>query len=207
MQEASVRHCRQDQFSFFLYKRKNKQNQIYALCLLSEKYSFPACPKYHTSPNTESHTQLCRGDGCWRGEREGSCGTEELKQDIPSVLMTRPVTPVMRKADVLQKVSHCLILGGMKADSLEVIFSSSFASQDRSKKPGIWLQEIMTFLFLVLPEDLIPIVVTQAFPKGNSHITSVAARKAAGEAQLFTALEFWFYSYSHKSLQWVLEAP
>lgn len=68
--------------------------------------------------------QLCGADGCWREGEERSCGTEELEQDIPSVLMTRPATAVMRKADVLQKVSF--ILGGMKADSLDVIFSSAF---------------------------------------------------------------------------------
>lgn len=122
--QGGIRDCRQGQFSFLLSKRKTKQNQIYALCLSFEKHSFPACPK-HTSPSTESHTQLCTVDGCWRGG-EGSCGTEELEQDIPSVLMTRPATPVMRKANVLQKVSRCFILGGMKADSLDVMFSSAF---------------------------------------------------------------------------------
>lgn len=42
---------------------------------------------------------------------------------------------------------------------------SSFASQDRSKKPGIWLQEIMTFLVLVLPEDLIVTIINTSFPQ------------------------------------------
>lgn len=79
-----------------------------------------------TAPvSTLKYTHSCAG-GWQRGGGEGSCDTQELEQDVPSVVMTRPVTPAMRKTDVLQKVSHCLILGGVKAGSLDIIFSSVF---------------------------------------------------------------------------------
>lgn len=91
---------------------------------MPEKYSLPARPKHHTIP-TLNYTHCCAGGN--GGEEEGKgAAVQELEQDIPSVLMTRPVTPVTRKTDVLQKVSRWLILQAMKADSLDVIFSSVF---------------------------------------------------------------------------------
>lgn len=63
------------------------------------------------------------------------------------------------------------------------------------------MQEITTFLVFVLPDDLI------AFPKGSSHITASAVRKVGGADQLFTALKFYFYTSSRKSLLWVPEVP
>lgn len=119
VQEASDRAiCRQVSFL-----RKKNQTHICFMCLFSDKYSLPACPKHHTSPNPELHTQLCRGDG---GEEGQGAAVQDLEQDVPPVLTTRPVTPAMRKTDVLQKVSRCLILRGMKVDSLDITFSSVF---------------------------------------------------------------------------------
>lgn len=123
---------------FFYFSNKNSS----ALCPFSKKqYLLPACLKPHTAPRPESHTQLCRGRH--RGGGEGSCSTKELKQDIPSALMTRPVTPMMRKTDVFQKVSRCLILGVMKMESSDIIFSLGF----HPLLASVWLQEILQSQF------------------------------------------------------------